>query len=224
MVTIYAAHVPDFPEYLLESLMDYASEKKEKLNRYHRKEDRIRGLLGELLIHKIISEVLNIPHSNLKFMTNAYGKPFVNECELEFNLSHSGDWVVCAFDQNPVGIDIEKIDTINLELAHRFFTQEEYNYIMRGYDERQQRKRFYLVWSAKESVMKAVGKGLSIPLNSFNVMSGDSIAQRIMMDGVAWHITNVLLDPNYSLFLCSLESETQPIEIINMQSFVSTFL
>ncbi|MFD2875899.1 4'-phosphopantetheinyl transferase family protein [Paenibacillus rhizoplanae] len=48
---------------------------------------------------------------------------------LKFNISHSGDWVVVAIDSMEIGIDIEQIITMNLEIAERFFAQEEYKYI-----------------------------------------------------------------------------------------------
>ncbi|MDG3044571.1 hypothetical protein OE903_14005 [Bacillus sp. B6(2022)] len=84
--------------------------------------DARRTLLGEVLIRHIIHEMYALPMEQIIFETEGNGKPVVRQIpSFHFNLSHSGDWVVGAVDDAPVGIDIEEIKPIDLAIAERFF-------------------------------------------------------------------------------------------------------
>lgn len=99
--------------------------------------------------------------------TDRAGKPYLDGHEdICFNMSHAGDYAVCAFAKYPIGVDIEFVKPINLTIAESYFCREEYEDIMK-YDLGGQLKRFYQYWVLKESFTKAVGLGLSIPLNKF---------------------------------------------------------
>lgn len=67
-------------------------------------------------------------NEEIKFIYNEYGKPFVqNFSDFHFNISHSGEWVVCATANSNVGIDIERVSDIEaLKLANEFFSEEEF--------------------------------------------------------------------------------------------------
>ncbi len=68
----------------------------------------------------------------------------------------------------PVGVDIEKIRPIDFAIAERFFTASEYRLLM-DTAEQERLQLFYTLWTLKESYIKFVGKGLSIPLDSFAI-------------------------------------------------------
>lgn len=89
---------------------------------------------------------------------NEYGKPYIPDRDLYFNLSHSGDYAICAAGYAPVGCDIQKIRKIDKTVAQRCFSREEFDYIVsRGGGDRLICK----MWSLKESYVKAVGTGLA---------------------------------------------------------------
>ena len=97
------------------------------------------------------------------------GKPvFPGEQKVHFSISHSGDRVVLAFGDSPLGVDIEFIRQANLKLAGRFFTREEYEHLLQQETERQG-ELFYRIWTGKEAVVKAAGCGLTLPLDGFSV-------------------------------------------------------
>ena len=57
----------------------------------------------------------------LIFEYNEYGKPFINyPTNLHLSISHSGNWITCIVDDNPVGIDVEEIKQIDFNIAERF--------------------------------------------------------------------------------------------------------
>lgn len=102
----------------------------------------------------------------LKWSYNIYGKPFC-DCKIHFNISHSGDYALCGFSKNNIGLDIECINADYVNIAYDFFPKEEALEIeMLGKE--QQAICFTEMWVRKESFIKAIGKGLSMDLRSFS--------------------------------------------------------
>lgn len=123
MVQIYAVNITDFPDESIPHLLSFVGEEKQlRLSAFYRREDCVRGLLADLLIRKIAAETFAVPVKNIRFGTNAYGKPSLQEPldSLHYNLSHSGDWVVCITDDRAVGIDIEKSMRLTCKLPGSF--------------------------------------------------------------------------------------------------------
>lgn len=94
------------------------------------------------------------------------GKPYLTDNDnFHFNISHSGRWVVIAYGSSPVGVDVQELrDKVPEGIAQRFFTGDEQSYV--GDDSR----RFFRIWTGKESYIKYLGTGLKTPLNSFSVL------------------------------------------------------
>ncbi len=144
-----------------------SEEKRERLYRYQSQEDKRRSLYGEIMIRLLINERLGISNSNITFEYNKFGKPYIVGCSnFHFNISHSGKWVICGIGCNELGIDIEKMVKYNAAIAERFFTYKEYLNLINTC-EKDRLDYFYDLWTLKESFIKCIGKGLSIPLNSF---------------------------------------------------------
>lgn len=98
------------------------------------------------------------------------GKPaFSPERGIWFNISHSGAAAALAFGEKVLGLDIEYGKRADLKVAKRFFRQEEYDYLA-GLEEGAREDAFCRIWTGKEAVLKAAGRGLSVPLNSFSVL------------------------------------------------------
>ncbi|MCI8464356.1 MAG: 4'-phosphopantetheinyl transferase superfamily protein [Lachnospiraceae bacterium] len=95
------------------------------------------------------------------------GKPyFPEQPDLHFSISHSGDFWVCAFSERPVGVDIQKhvkragesqtqAAARLARMAERFFHPEETAWVMEY-----PYKRFFQIWTAKESYVKYTGEGI----------------------------------------------------------------
>jgi 4'-phosphopantetheinyl transferase len=95
---------------------------------------------------------------------------FENE-RLEFNLSHSGDRILIgASSCGPLGVDVERLSRkVEFEsLSDRYFSPEEADAI-RLHPEKGRRRAFFDTWVCKEAFLKAVGDGLTMPLDSFVV-------------------------------------------------------
>ena len=171
MVELYAIDISHTVtvEQLKKYLSLVSAEKRQRLSEFHFEEDMKRSLYGELLVRPLACQKLNIKNCQISFETNIYGKPSIKSFpHFYFNISHAGKQVVCAIDNAPVGVDFEEIKPIGLDIAKRFFTENEYTLITEEPEE-QQTLKFYQIWTAKESYIKFIGTGLSTPLNSFSV-------------------------------------------------------
>lgn len=114
-------------------------------------------------------QVYNFLTHDLIFKQNNYGKPYIaNHPRLKYNLSHSETTVAIGISYEDIGIDIEKISTAKMDVAERFFTPSEYNFLSSCPNEQQLNILFYTLWTLKESYIKYLGTGFHTPLNSFS--------------------------------------------------------
>ena len=146
-----------------------SKERQARVARFRFEDDKKRTVAGEMLVRKVIAEWCNVSAENILFDKTATGKPFVKGLPVEFNISHSGDMVVCAVDDKPVGIDIEKIRPIDLTIAKRICTDEELVYLFNHTPTEQDftyttdqniLTRFFELWTAKEAYGKCLGVGI----------------------------------------------------------------
>ena len=114
-------------------------------------------------------EQAGVPASQQVFVQNPWGKPLLqNREDLHFSLSHSGHWAVCALSDAPVGVDVEQ-PRCTEAVARRFFRSDELTALDPVFLTR--------LWTAKEAFVKALGRGLTIPLDSFAVRLGPDSAE-----------------------------------------------
>ena len=98
-----------------------------------------------------------------------YGKPsFKDEEDIFFNISHSGNYCVCAFSDKPVGVDIQMIRPLKQNIAEKYFNNKDVEYVYEN--EKEIVDRTIRVWCAKESFSKLTGKGFSQIFGSFYMM------------------------------------------------------
>jgi 4'-phosphopantetheinyl transferase len=137
--------------------------------RFRFEEDQNRSIVARATLRRLLGEYLRRDAAGLRFVFGPQGKPALEDTALEFNVSHSGPLVLLAFATgSPVGVDVEqeKPERNRLGIAQRFFAEPEVEKVKYADDVA---RAFYRTWTAKESVIKAVGGGLSIELSSFLV-------------------------------------------------------
>jgi len=203
--------VPELTQEEFDILLPLVSpEKQARIKKFHFFRDARNCLLGDVLARAEICRATGISNKQLEFLTNAYGKPFlINNPHIHFNISHAGNFVACAVSNVPVGIDIELLaKTIDLKIANRFFTPDESAYIMAG----EHMLRFYEIWTKKESRIKWEGKGLSMPLPSFDVLDCGDLNQLVYHEV---YRTNEAI-----CHTCSTKQEMPHIKVIDTAEFM----
>jgi 4'-phosphopantetheinyl transferase len=151
--------------------------------RFVRPHDQRRFVLGRAALRGLLGAALAIAPRDVPITVNAHGKPSVAGAPLSFNLSHSQDWALLAIGP-PVdlGIDIEAIAPAQPGLAERFFAPAEAAALARV-DGAAHAAAFTRVWTRKEAVVKAIGMGLSAPLERFVVPHEAADVSRLLACG-----------------------------------------
>jgi 4'-phosphopantetheinyl transferase len=187
----WARYSAEIPHKLLESM-----------GRYRRWQDRQSKLLGKLLLVKCLEDLGYGSNALHDLAYNQYGRPFL-DYPLDFNISHSGECVVCAVaTEGKVGVDVEQIRMVPLEDFSTCFSAREWSEI-NGAPET--RTKFFQMWTIKESVMKADGGGLSIPF--MDVSIGEKCAT---LYGNIWYLRELVIYPDY---VCYLSTDVADIQI-----------
>jgi 4'-phosphopantetheinyl transferase len=139
-----------------------------KSNKFVHFEDKKRYIVARMGIKILLKNLIDTDYQIEK---NAFGKPYVKNSPIKYNLSHSGNFVLLAVSScTEVGVDVEVIrDIPNLEsLFLNTLHINEISYI-KNLAPALILRNFLQIWTQKEAVVKALGKGLSIPLESFSI-------------------------------------------------------
>ena len=210
VIEVFKLEIPEnisFNE--LDKLMQYTDkEKQAKIKRFVIAEDKKRALLAEVLKRAVICDTLKVNNDEIDFEYNKHGKPCLkHKPDFNFNISHSGKWIVCAMDCMPLGIDVEQIKPIDFDIVRRFFSKEECEYFS-ACEENSKLSLFYSLWTLKESYIKAYGKGLAIPLASFTIkLTGDGISIKTEHEFNNCFFRQYCIDSNYKLAVCALNDK-----------------
>jgi 4'-phosphopantetheinyl transferase len=177
---------------------------KEKIQRYRRWQDAQLSLLGRMLLKYGLNTYYEIKEYEIYF--TPYNKPYLKNEDVYFNISHTENLVICAIARFPIGIDVEfsnpQIDYMDFQ-SH--MTPNEFNKIDNS---KNKIYSFYKYWTEKESVIKAHGKGLSIPLKSFEIINNECL-----IECNQFYLKEIYLDKGY---VCSLASANNPIKKENI--------
>ncbi|MEE9369548.1 MAG: 4'-phosphopantetheinyl transferase superfamily protein [Pontiella sp.] len=169
IIHIWGIYVPDMLDRLDQLHSVLCEKEQEKAARFHRESDRQSSIAARSALRILLSRYTGISATDIVFDYSENGKPHVNDSDIDFNVSHSGDWVVLAFGRNRnIGVDIEKIkrEMDVLAIASRYFTPEEIEIMKKAGD---QHGTFFQLWARKEAYVKACGSALFRELSNYSV-------------------------------------------------------
>jgi 4'-phosphopantetheinyl transferase len=129
--------------------------------------------LSRGILRALLGRYLAIEPNCIRFAYGSRGKPRLSfpETPLKFNLAHSGRFATYAFAVGcELGVDIEEVRPVpdQEDIVRRMFSREECEEWL-GLDLSQRDEAFFRCWTRKEAYIKALGDGLSVPLDSFRV-------------------------------------------------------
>lgn len=112
----------------------------------------------EYIIKETLSDFYNISETQIVILRNENGKPYSQNINIAYNLSHSGDIIFSCFSPmvKNIGCDIQKVSSKYSihEIMEYYFYQDEINYINNNNID------FFLFWTLKESYIKYLGKSI----------------------------------------------------------------
>lgn len=223
------------------------SEEKLRIAKFVFQEDAKSSLIGRLMLRKFIHESTSLPYEKITLTRDAKGKPCLagaGDIPVTFNVSHQGDFVVLAGNKNTsIGIDVMKLEPpVNknipefFRLMSRQFSREEWSMIRSFPAETEQIACFYRFWCLKESYVKNIGVGITIPLNeiSFSISTRNMEPGRLVTDTVLY-VRNVLqkeyrfeetlLDDKHAVAVClkvgeNVEYDPSPYTYLTFKELV----
>ncbi len=166
--------------------------------------DKCHILGGAILLAEGLSR-RGVDINEEKLLFTECGKPYIESGKAAFNISHSGEYVVAAFSDYTVGVDIEMHREIDFKIAERYFHPSEYERLCHVSDPEMRKKEFFGLWTKKESLLKAHGAGLFASLSSFDV----SGMNNVMFGDTRYHFFEYNIQ-GYSLSICWAGDEKPP--------------
>ncbi|MBO5869812.1 MAG: 4'-phosphopantetheinyl transferase superfamily protein [Clostridia bacterium] len=160
---LYIANTEFFNEY--DKYFQMMSDKrKESVNRLKFDSAKKQTILGEALARKGLNDLTGIDEDKIIFSRTENGKPFAENADVFFSISHSKDYVVCAVDDNEIGVDIEQIRQVESRITNISCTERDKKYIFGEADSEtltpEMLNRFFEVLTAKEAYFKYIGSGI----------------------------------------------------------------
>jgi 4'-phosphopantetheinyl transferase len=152
-----------------------ADNERAKQARFHFASDRHRYLVTRVLVRTVLSRYASVDPRAWIFATNDFGRPYIANTSqaiprLSFNISHTNGLILMGVTKGAaLGVDVENTDVRELYagIADSYFSTTEVA-DLRSRPKPQQHKRFFDIWTLKESYIKARGMGLAIPLDAFS--------------------------------------------------------
>lgn len=178
-------------------------------------------ITARAVLRILIARYTGIRPQSIRYRIGSHGKPRLDHdtANLSFNVSNSGGLAVFAFARGcELGVDIERIRPIEDldDIAGRYFCTREFESIQRTSGQ-ERVAAFFRCWTRKEAFIKAIGRGLSFPLNGFEVTIGnDEPARLVQVDGdpeeaSAWTLHSPPLAAGYASAL-AYRDQPRPVE------------
>lgn len=168
--------VKNIKEFNKEDLNDFylriPKQKRMQIDKYKNYETKTRTLVAEILLNNLLASQ-NISYQNTKYFNNKYGKPYLKNSELFFNVCHSFDYVITTISNKEIGIDIEKVRKTSLKVINQFATSKEKKYILSS-DENIE-ERIFKIYTLKEAYFKMLGTNLNHILEIEFIIKNDKV-------------------------------------------------
>jgi 4'-phosphopantetheinyl transferase len=135
-------------------------DEKARAARYHLERDRNRFIVSRMTLRLLLEQYLDQPADAIQFRMGDNKKPFVqSDIPFYYNVAHAGDKILIAVSDNIVGIDVEHIDREldTTDIATTCFSTKEQEFVAASADSV---TAFYRLWTRKEALLKATGKGI----------------------------------------------------------------
>ena len=209
MVYLYVADVTQLPERETDLQKYLSKERIQKLEK-QKNVNRRKQILGAGLLLEKVLKLYGVSQDNVTIGQN--GKP---EAEgICFNLSHSGNFVVCAVSDKPVGCDVEKIRKASEKIAERHFCESE-NIYLKTCDSNKYDEEFFRFWTVKESYLKMTGEGLKVPLREVEVILAEEV--KVLRSGMLQQcFIKEYRIPEYQITVCAEEQEFSSLLLMQL--------
>ena len=174
--------------------------KRNKIKKITNQEKNKKFIIGEIILSKLLKKYYNLDYSKLKFNINKFGKPYIVDKNIFYNISHSNSYVVVVISDKEIGIDLEKIRPVDLKTINYFATEFEKKYILK--DKNNIEKRLFEIYTLKEAYFKMKGENLNKIKEIEFTISNNSISCNDKL--VSLKLNYII--PNYIIAICEINN------------------
>lgn len=162
-------------------------------NRQYHWQDRLRTAAGKVILFYSLEKLGYVDYLPEMLLTDENGRPYLPG-DVDFNISHSGDYVICSISkEGRVGVDVEFTQPLDLDEFRSVLSDPEWDWVINSSNPN---KRFYHLWTLKESAAKVDGKGILIPFQSFEIDR-----HQIAHGTQRWYFKNLVLDNEHIAYV-----------------------
>ncbi len=197
-VVIYTINLLSFA-HLKDDLFKFLNSAEiDRANRFHKEIDRHRFIIYRAILKLVLAAYTSLDVKNISFNYHLNKKPYLaSHPFLHFNISHSEDFAVIAVSSKKIGIDIEyladdfKVDEVLLDI----FNESEIAIIQNSIHKKH---AFYTLWTRKEALVKAVGKGIDDDFKYIPCLDGEhTVTSNLLENTKNWQLFSFDLETNY---------------------------
>ena len=184
----------------------------EKITRYPRQDEQLRSVLARLVLKQLLLDQGFHDTVLEDYRIDEYGRPFINE-DIDFSISHADDYVMCAVSKTTrVGIDIEKMRDICIDDYSISLSDTELEELTNS---THSISDFFTLWTKKEAISKANGKGLAILLPDM-IIGNDSAT----CEQTAWNLKKLSINPEYMAHIAFSGTNELKIRRFELMGFI----
>lgn len=210
MIKVYYAYTEFFREdSLLQVINPLSRLVQSRLKSFKRKEDRLLRMIAYFLLKQALKQNGCSFYQLQDIQYTGHGKPFFSGADFDFSISHTKQCAVVAFSDSRVGIDIEKMEPIDISDFKDIFPREAWNSIHASADKN---GTFYKYWTLLESVVKADGRGLSLTSSHQFTMN----PSHVFIEGQKWYFQHPYFDRSISCCIAS-DQKQETIELTEVR-------
>jgi len=207
LISVFGINLDNFQNEIKRTTSYLSEEETSRSERFHFLRDKQRFVVSRSILKILISKYLSINPKEVIIGKGLNNKPcLIGNNNLEFNLSHSGDWIIMAISNHSVGIDLEFLDeNFNYEeiLLNSFANNEKA--IIKSNDLNS--LQFFKLWTRKEAFAKALAKGIDDDFVLLPSLDGKhSLGKNNFNTTENWTVSTFALESNY-IFSLAYQSD-----------------
>lgn len=213
-VSVWRAEVSSFIPKLDKLEVILNQQETEKVMRYKNQSDRNQRFISKAILRILLGRYTGTDAKEIRFQPDKNKKPYIENKTFDaihFNVSHAGNYILIAIAATPVGIDVEQLNTsfTYQNVLDFSFSKTEIDFVENAANPK---SSFYQLWTRKESLLKATGKGLVDNLAQIPSLDGHHQSLvKIVQSAKNWEVSSFKVDENHigSVAFCPVKTALQ---------------
>ncbi|QWX82698.1 4'-phosphopantetheinyl transferase superfamily protein [Cellulophaga sp. HaHaR_3_176] len=174
-IKIYKIKISDYIQFLPKLKLFLNVSENTRASKYYHEHDSHRFIICRGLLKFILGDETGMSASEIELKIDSNKKPYLStNPSIHFNVSHSKNYALIAVASQPVGVDIEYLakDFNFSEIISTVFSVTEINEVQKKDNNK---RLLFKLWTRKEAIVKATGKGINDNIINIPVLDGDHL-------------------------------------------------